>query len=176
MNQKKTKFIYLLVLCFLVTQVSLGQTYSSEEESNNEEMTLNGVNVSEGEFNSFFATNTAAAQVQGSSLFLTQIGEGNQARVQVSAQDSDINILQNGNDNDVNLNYEVKSVFTDLQQKGNNNYILDYSFDTTQEISLDLKQNGDNLSFERFGTNEMSKNIKFTQSAASPTIIVRSFN
>ena len=175
MNQKKTKFIYFLVLCFLVTQVSLGQTYSSKEESNNEEMTLNGVNVSEGEFNSFFATNTASAPVQGSSLFLTQIGEDNQARVQVSAQDSDINILQNGNDNGVNLEYQVKSVFADLQQEGNNNYILDYSFDKNQEISLDLKQNGDNLNFERFGTNEMSKNIKFTQTVASPTIIVRSF-
>ncbi len=98
MNQKKTKFIYLLVLCFLVTQVSLGQTYSSEEENNNEAITLNGTNVSEGEFNSFFATNTASAPVRGSAVFLTQIGEDNQARVRVSAQASDINIRQNGNE------------------------------------------------------------------------------
>lgn len=175
MNQKKTKFIYLLVLCFLVTQLSLGQTYSSEEESNNEAVTLNGTNVSEGVFNSFFDTNTASTPVQGSAVFLTQIGEDNQARVRVSAQASDINILQNGNDNDVNLEYQVKSVFTDLQQNGNNNYILDYSIETNQEISLDLKQNGDNLTFERFGTNEISKNIKFTQTTASPIIIIRSF-
>ena len=129
MNQKKTKFIYLLALCFLVTQLSLGQTYSSEEESNNEAVTLNGTNVSEGVFNSFFDTNTASTPVQGSAVFLTQIGEDNQARVPVSAQASDINILQNG----------------------------------------------DNLTFERFGTNEISKNIKFTQTTASPTIIIRSF-
>lgn len=176
MNQKKNNLVYFFVVCFLVTQVSMAQTYS-EEESDNESVVLNNTTVSEGVFNSFFNPSTAqTTPVQGRSVFLTQIGEGNQVRVAVSAQTSDIKVLQNGDNNDVNLKYQVKSVFTDLQQNGNNNYILDYSIDPNQEVSLDLKQNGDNLNFERFGTNEISKNIKFTQTAASPTIIIRSFN
>ncbi|WAC01809.1 hypothetical protein N7U66_18290 [Lacinutrix neustonica] len=175
MNQKTNKVICGLVFCFLVMQISVGQTYSSEDPNTNETVTLNGTNVSEGVFNSFFDTNSAPTTRPGSAVFLTQIGEDNNARVQVVAQASDINIVQNGNDNDVNLKYQVKSVFTDLYQNGNNNYITDYSIETNQDISLNLKQNGDNLNFERFGTNEISKNIKFTQTAASPTIIIRSF-
>lgn len=175
MNQNKNKVICALVFYFLLIQICLGQTYSSENQSANETVELNGTNVSEGVFNSFFETNNSTTPTQGSAVFLTQIGEDNNTSVQVIAQASDINIVQNGNDNDVQLKYQVKSVFTDLYQNGNNNYILDYSIETDQDISLNLKQNGDNLNFERFGTNEISKNIKFTQTEASPTIIIRSF-
>lgn len=164
------------MICFVLIQISYGQTYTDDDATDNDSVTLDGTNVSTGFFNSFFDNNQNQSNpVQGSSVFLVQVGENNQARVAVAAQSSDINVLQNGNDNDVNLTYQVASVFTELQQNGNNNYILDYSIDSEQDISIDLKQNGDNLNFERFGTNEISKNIKFTQTAASPTIIIRSF-
>ncbi|WP_299889228.1 hypothetical protein [uncultured Lacinutrix sp.] len=175
MNQIKNKLRCLFVICFLCAQISVSQTYS-DDVNDNESVTVNGTNVSAGVFNSFFnAPQSITTAPQGSSVFLTQIGESNQATVAVAAQTSDINVLQNGNDNDANLIYQVKSVFTDLQQNGDNNYVLDYAIDTNQDVSLDLQQNGDNLNFERFGTNQMSKNIKFTQTAASPTIIIRSF-
>ena len=48
--------------------------------------------------------------------------------------------------------------------------------DANAEISLNLIQNGDNLKFDKFGSNSITKNIKFTQTEASPTIIIRSFN
>ncbi|WP_055435845.1 hypothetical protein [Lacinutrix algicola] len=178
MNKLKNTLVCFFVLCFLVIQESFSQTYAADNDtSNSETVTLNNTDVSEVVFNSFF--NTTPNQnipVQGSSVFLSQIGDDNLAKVRVSAQASDINIEQNGNDNDVNLTYKVKSVYADLQQNGDNNYILDYSINVNQDISLDLQQNGDNLNFERFGTNELSKNIKFKQTAASPTIIIRSFN
>lgn len=177
MNKLKNTLVCFFVLCFVITQESFSQTYAADDASDNESVTLNGTDVSEGVFNSFFnTTQNQNTPVQGSSVFLSQIGDDNFAKVSVAAQSSDINISQNGNDNDVNLTYQVNSVFTDLQQNGDNNYILDYSINANQNISLDLQQNGDNLNFERFGTNEMSKDIKFTQTAASPTIIIRSFN
>lgn len=175
MNQMKNKIIYFFVILFSVAQVS-GQTYSEEQETESEAVTLNGTSVSEGMFSSFFNTNNnQTTAVEGSSVFLTQIGEANKARVAVSAEASDINVLQNGNQNEVDLQYDVKTVAADLEQNGDNNYLLDYTIDPSQNISLDVTQNGDNLNFERFGTNELSKNIKFTQTAASPTIIIRSF-
>lgn len=174
----KNKVIYFFTICFLVTQVSLSQTYSDDDSDDDTgSVELNGTNVSESVFSSFFnTTQNQTTPIQGSSVFLSQIGDDNMAKVSVAAQSSDINIQQNGDDNGVNLTYQVNSVYTDLQQNGDNNYILDYSISTNQDISLDLKQNGDNLNFERFGTNSITKNIKFTQTAASPTIIIRSFN
>ena len=177
MNKLKNTLACFFVFCFLVTQESFSQTYAADETSNSESVTLNNTDVSESVFNSFFnSTQNQNVPVQGSSVFLSQIGDDNYAKVSVAAQASDINISQNGNDNDVNLTYQVNSVYADLKQNGDNNYILDYSISADQDISIDLKQNGDNLNFERFGTNQISKNIKFTQTAASPTIIIRSFN
>lgn len=175
MNQMKTKFFFVIALCFFVTQLSSGQTYSSEEESNNETITLNGTTVSESLFNSFFDTNRASSPVQGSGVFLTQIGEDNQARVQVSAQASDINILQKGDDNFANLEYKVNTVISNVSQNGNSNSIKDYVYNVENDISLQLQQEGDNLYFERFGTNELTKSLQFRQTEASPIIIIRSF-
>lgn len=175
MNEEKPKYLCVLVLCFLVTQVCIGQTYSSEEENTNETVTLNGTNVSERVFNSFFQTNSVAPSVQGSSVFLTQIGEDNQARVQVAAKASDINIQQNGDYNLTDLEYKVNTVITNLVQNGNSNSIKDYVYNSEEDISLQLQQEGNNLYFERFGSNELTKSLQFRQTEASPTIIIRSF-
>lgn len=172
-----SKITFVLVVFFLVSHISIGQTYSEETNKNNSKETLKEANLSTGMFSSYFNNTNASktAVVQGSSVFLKQIGQANQAKVQVSAQASDINVLQNGNNNDVNLTYQVNSVATALQQNGNNNYIMDHVVNPNEDVTLQLKQNGDNLNFERFGSNQLSKNIKFNQTSASPTVIIRSF-
>ena len=171
----KTKFIYVLILLFLMTQLSLGQTYSSEEESTNEAVTLNGTTVSESVFNSFFNTSITSMPVQGSAVFLNQIGKKNKAKVKVSARASDINIQQNGNYNFTDLEYKVNTVISNLVQNGNSNSIKDYVYNGEDDISLQLQQEGDHLYFERFGSNELTKSLIFRQTEASPTIIIRSF-
>lgn len=172
----KNKIIYFFTLSFIVIQVSFGQTYAADEGDTGSVEPAKLKGISQGVYTSLFNTaQSRASEVQGRSVILSQIGDDNTTKIAVSAQSSDIRIKQNGNDNDVNLTYQAKSVFTDLKQNGNNNFISDYAINPDQDISLDLQQNGSNLNFERFGTNELSKNIKFTQSAASPTIIIRSF-
>lgn len=175
---KKVLFILTLLLC--TSQISWSQNYSDDEDDTEETTVteVNGTNVSPTFFNSFFDTapNAKLATVQGNSVFIRQIGESNLVAASVQSNASDINLNQNGDFNDVRLVYNVNKVVADLNQNGDNNQIKDYVLDTSADISLDLTQNGDNLKFERFGSNEISKNIKFTQTAASPTIIIRSFD
>lgn len=173
---KKLIFTFGILLSFW--QVSFSQNYSDDNTESETTVTeLNGENVSPEIFSSFFTTtaNPKLAAVQGNSVFITQIGEYNKVAADVTSNASDINIAQNGNLNKLELIYEVDKVVADLIQNGDENEIKDYVFDKNAEISLDLTQNGDNLKFERFGANEISKNIKFTQTEASPTIIIRSF-
>jgi len=176
MKSIKNKFGFVFNVFFLIAQFGFGQTYSEKSIKNNKEEVLKEANVSAGMFNSYFNSPVNnAPNIQGSSVFLKQIGQSNITKVRVLSQATDINVLQNGNDNDVNLTYDVNTVSTKLQQNGNNNYVIDNVVNPNQDVSLQLKQNGNNLNFERFGSNELSKNIKFNQTSASPTVIIRSF-
>lgn len=176
MKSIKNKFGFVFTVFFLIAQFGIGQTYSEKSNKNNKEEALKEANVSAGMFTSYFnSPGNNALNVQGSSVFLKQIGQSNATKVRVSSQATDINVLQNGNNNDVNLTYDVNTVSTKLQQNGNNNYVIDNVVNPNQDVSLQLKQNGNNLNFERFGSNELSKNIKFNQTSASPTVIIRSF-
>jgi len=176
---KKLVIFFGLLLC--TAQISYSQSYSDDDDDDDSQETvteLNGENVSPEFFTSFFNTapDPKLATVQGNSVFIRQIGESNLVGASIQSNASDVNIAQNGDENDVRLIYNVDKVVADLTQNGNSNGIKDYVIDPNAEISLNLTQNGDNLKFERFGTNEISKNIKFTQTAASPTIIIRSFD
>ncbi|MBQ0768985.1 MAG: hypothetical protein KBT58_06810 [Bizionia sp.] len=171
---RKVFFVFVL---FLMVQVGWCQTYSEDTTNSQTNTELNGQQVSQSAFNSFFDTtpNEQLTSVTGNSVFLTQVASNNTAIVKVASRASDINILQNGSDNSVGLFYKVDAVIADVEQNGNRNVILDYVIDPNAKVSLDIKQNGDNLTFDKFGSNNMTKNIKFTQTEASPTIIVRSF-
>ncbi|TYB80323.1 hypothetical protein ES677_03025 [Bizionia gelidisalsuginis] len=172
------KVVFASVLFMTVFQISFCQNYNKENTESETTVTkLNGENVSPEIFSSFFTTtvNPKLSIVQGNSVFVTQIGAYNTIAADVTSNASEIRIAQNGDLNKVQLDYEVNKVVADLKQIGNNNNIKDYVLDRNAEISLDLIQNGDNLKFERFGSNEITKNIKFTQTDASPTIIIRSF-
>ena len=63
----------------------------------------------------------------------------------------------------------------DLTQNGDNNLIKDYVYDSSEDIYLNLQQDGDNLTFDKFGSNELTKSLQFRQTEASPKIIIRSF-
>ncbi|APX99642.1 hypothetical protein CLV86_2681 [Lacinutrix venerupis] len=175
----KNKSISVFILLLFVLQLGWSQTYSADEDNDTEASTeLNGQEVSQSFFDSYFDTtpNETLNTITGNSVAITQVSSFNTAVVKVASRASDINISQNGDANNVNLTYQVDAVVADLEQNGDNNTILDYVIDPSAKVSLELKQNGDDLNFERFGANNISKNIKFTQTSASPTVIIRSFN
>ncbi|MET7028164.1 hypothetical protein [Sediminicola luteus] len=114
-------------------------------------------------------------EVQGNNVLLRQIGDYNKVAVIAKTDRSEINLQQNGNYNRTGLLYWTETAYADLQQNGDFNTIKDFVINPNLEVNLELIQNGDDLYFERFGANNLTKSMKFIQTDASPTIIVRSF-
>lgn len=165
----------------LSTSSMNAQTYSNEDTSEVEEINVdtNDAQISV-LFQSLGIDNTANPknnELLGSNIFLQQIGDFNTSTINVIADTSEINLLQNGTANDASLTYEAKSVFTEIQQNGNDNNVIDFAINNPlEDISLNLQQNGSNLNFERVGTNSLTRSMSFIQTAASPSLIIRSFN
>ena len=179
-TQNKIKGLVVVILLCFSSQLSWSQTYSSDVNSENSEAstTVNGQEFSQSQFASFFDTtpNTRLESIQSNSLVIEQVGSNNNVSAKVATRASDINVYKNGLNNNIGLTYKVDAVVATLEQNGNENTILDYVIDPSAKVSLELKQNGNNLTFDKFGTNNITKNIKFNQTEASPTIIIRSFN
>ncbi len=171
-SRKNIPLVFCLLFCFAI---SFGQTYKDDNNTdtgNNavttlQELQLLGIDNS---------PNPRSATLTGSSVFVRQIGDFNQANLKVSANATDINIRQNGDDNLTDLEYEVNTAIANLEQNGNSNRIKDFVVDRTEDVSLDLVQDGNNMSFERYGSNALTRSLKFTQNTSYQTIIVRSFN
>lgn len=167
---KKCNVILIFAFLFFV-QSNWGQTYSDDKSVNKD-------NAPSEYFTNFgfdMSPNIKTASLQGNSVFITQIGELNSVSALVESRASEINLVQNGDVNNVVLNYKVNTAVADLIQNGDGNRIKDFVLDRNADISLDLIQEGDNLNFERNGVNAITKSLKFKQTQASPTIIIRSF-
>ncbi|WP_299257598.1 hypothetical protein [uncultured Aquimarina sp.] len=113
--------------------------------------------------------------VGNNAVFIQQIGTGNQIFSNITAQSSDIRLSQNGEQNLIDINETSKEIEKFITQNGNNNTVTDFSFNSDISTSLEILQEGDNLSFEKFGSNELSKNLKFKMTGNARAIIVRSF-
>ncbi|WP_438711446.1 hypothetical protein ACSTS3_01365 [Aquimarina muelleri] len=108
-------------------------------------------------------------------VFIQQIGSGNNVISNIIAESSDIKIYQNGNQNDIEINESAREIEKNIIQSGTNNSVIDFSFNPNISTKLELIQDGNNLIFERFGSNELSKTLKFKMTGEARTIIVRSF-
>ena len=168
----KQSIVSIIVLLFCV-QFSFAQTYN-EEDSNEETVTKNDLNISRSIFGIGTGTNPRNSQISGNSIFLTQIGEFNTASIITKTKASEINVLQNGDKNNVELTYVANTAIADLAQNGNYNVIKDFVIDENEDISLDLIQDGNDLMFQREGANSLTKSLKFRQTEASPIIIIKS--
>lgn len=120
--------------------------------------------------------NNASRLSQGTNaIFIQQIGANNTITSRIQAQSSNIRLIQNGDDNSIEIDEASREIEKLITQNGNNNSVVDFSFNPDASTSLELTQEGSNLIFERFGTNELSKNLKFTMSGNARTITIRSF-
>ncbi|MDY8134292.1 hypothetical protein [Aquimarina sp. 2201CG5-10] len=171
--KNKTQIWFLMLFAFTLTYIQ-GQDIKNEDDAlviNQEKFItlsqLNGISPQERE--------TAISEVGTSSIFIQQIGVNNNILSDINAQASDITLIQKGDNNTIELKEASREVEKMITQEGNNNSVIDFSFNPDISTSLDLIQQGDNLSFERFGSNELSKNLKFKMSGNARTIIIRSF-
>ncbi|WP_298325616.1 hypothetical protein [uncultured Dokdonia sp.] len=173
--------LYIMCFVFFFTMISVNaQTYNEDIKGTTK---LTNVELVEkdivtkaalGDFGIGTAKNTRNATIQGNSVFITQIGDFNAALLNVKSRASEVNIEQNGDFNFTGLNYNVETVITDIKQEGNRNVVFDIVQDRTANISLDLEQQGNNLNFQRLGSNSLTESLQFIQTAASPSLIIRS--
>lgn len=157
--------VIALLFCAFNTVWSQDITDSNYQEALSENLrVLSQINASE-----------SARIVNGNNVFIQQIGQHNYVDTYLKADNAQLNIRQEGGFNSVEIQEVSKNIYKDINQIGFDNEIKDTSFNPTQNTQLELNQIGDNLSFERIGTNELTKNLKFTMTGANKSIIVRSF-
>src|SRR5690606_3571763 len=168
-----------ILVSVIFMPASFSQTYKGEENTaDGAQKIIPGKNISPEMMTNLgiiAASNPKNATVQGNSIYIQQIGSNNTAQIQTRTNASEINLVQDGDYNDTNLDYTANTAVADLIQNGNNNRIKDFANNPNADISLDLIQDGDYLNFERDGVNELTKSLKFRQTQASPTIIIRSY-
>ena len=174
-----TKIILIGILAsILMMPVVWSQTYNGEESTaKGDEKVINVENMSPQFLENLgimSSSNPKTTLIQGNSVYVQQIGSYNIADIKTRTGASEINLLQNGDYNDTNLDYTANTAVADLVQNGNNNKIKDFVNNPNADISLDLVQDGNYLNFERDGVNDLTKSLKFRQTEASPSIIVRS--
>ena len=170
------KYYSLIVILLFFIQLSFAQTFN-EGETNEETITENDLELSKEFFGNFgigTGTNPRNSQITGNSVFLTQIGEFNVASIITETNASEISISQDGNVNNVALTYVANTAIANLEQNGDYNIIKDFVINRNEDISLDLTQEGDGLIFVREGANSLTKSLKFKQTEASPTLIIKS--
>ena len=179
---KRIVYLFITTTLLLCCNVSLfAQTFEDETEEENvsgSEILLDNQSVSSDVFLSLGinnAPNIRNQQITGNNIFLTQIGDLNVTSINANTNSSEIQVTQRGNSNFTVLDYRANSIVTTVTQEGNFNLIRDFVNNPTEDASLDLLQQGDNLTFERFGTNSITRSLRFVQTEASPTIIIRSF-
>lgn len=108
-------------------------------------------------------------------VYIQQEGIDNQAFFDISIKYPDILLHQRGDNNRVDISESSRYIEKNINQFGSNNTVLDYSFNPNMSTSLELSQTGNNLSFERFGSNKLFENIKLNMKGNSKTIIIRNF-
>ncbi|WP_144667086.1 hypothetical protein [Dokdonia sp. Hel_I_53] len=173
-------YIVLIMYLFVGFSVTTAQTYSSDTdedtELSNQELIQKNIlqyaNLSD--FGIKTQKNLRNETIEGNSVFITQIGELNAAAINVKSEASEIKLVQDGDQNFAGLDYVVKTVITEIQQKGNRNTVFDIINNEFADISLDLEQQGNDLNFQRLGSNSLTESLQFVQTQASPSLIIRS--
>ncbi|SHJ21379.1 hypothetical protein [Aquimarina spongiae] len=165
--------ILLTFVAFLCLGTSLTFAQEAEEEEvlvtdQDKFITLSQINAITPQASSSVANGTNA-------VFIQQIGTDNVVLANIAAESSDIKIFQQGNENSVAIEETAREIEKQITQLGNNNSVVDFSFNPDTATNLELVQDGNNLIFERFGTNELSKNLKFRMTGDARTIVIRSF-
>lgn len=164
---------YLLSVLFFVALCSTAQNDALNTEAilmpDNQMILLSQINSEN--LSQQNSLNTSASN----SIFIQQIGQRNDVIANVKAVRSAIVLSQNGNDNAIDIDETSFDIKKSITQIGQNNRVVDYSFDTKASTVLELKQEGDNLYFERYGTNELSNSLKFNMTGTARSIIIRSF-
>ncbi|WP_156101184.1 hypothetical protein [Salegentibacter sp. Hel_I_6] len=121
-------------------------------------------------------SNSRAASLNENKVFIQQVGEGNNVTANIRSENSNVSYTQEGNFNHIGVDVFVADYQSTINQNGNNNNFFDQMYNSNTGASMELNQTGDNLHFERFGSNSIGDNLQFNMTGDSRSIIVRNFN
>lgn len=115
---------------------------------------------------------TIIPQSQANSVVITQIGNQNYNQNTIVANQSFIQIYQNGHFNSTNIYRVEAEVNKFIIQNGNGNTIHEMSMGNYNIIENQYIQNGDNNRITSFGSNTISESLKIQINRNNASVIV----
>ena len=125
----------------------------------------NSSSINESNRNSYLSYRNSLINIQ-------QIGNYNNAIVNINSQISSVSVSQEGNNNEYSLVKDVKKIIMSVQQSGNDNIINDYSYRSNYDINAKMIQNGNDLNIKSIGANSISKDMTVSQKGNGASVII----
>jgi len=173
---KNNSTILFLFISFVIGSTSFGQNY--EDDKNN--TSIESFDSKSSELNFLASQNFQVIPTENilmnNNVFISQIGANNLMKVKTQSKNSDIDLLQYGDQNRIYLDIVANTIEESVAQYGNNNVFSDYSTSGLDYHSAEIIQTGNSHNLTWFGGNSISEKIKINMQGESKTIIVRNFN
>lgn len=112
-------------------------------------------------------------EINSNSIYIEQVGSDNKIFSKIATVSSNVNLFQDGSHNDISLKVSAKGFSANVLQHGNFNNVFDFSHAPSEDISLNLTQNGRDQHFESHGSNSISNKLRFNMNGDFNSIIVR---
>ncbi|WP_310993880.1 hypothetical protein [Aequorivita marina] len=167
---KNTK---LLLTAFII--VVLGSVASSQTYVEDAKLTSHFFKNKTTLFNIVASQN--ANTVKSNKISVQQIGDYNSAITVTKSQQSDINLNQFGDNNDIALIVSAKKIGEDVLQVGKNHSYTDLSNSRSQVHASNVQQFGSNQNLIRIGgQNSISDKMMVSMQGKDQTVIIRNLN
>lgn len=172
----KTLRFYLTFLAFIFMFMTVdAQTFSEPQQPEIEsfQSRASALSFISSQNQQAARSNQAAT---GNSVFINQIGENNDAAINVNALNSLINILQNGVGNLTMVDIKAFDVTQNINQNGEENRFYNFSNNPEAIQNLEIIQTGINQDITIFGENSLSEKIKINMQGNDKSLVIRNFN
>ena len=166
--------ILITVSMLFLGNVVIAQTFKTSKA----EISISGLSTVSSQENFLSNQGNITNQNQttnSNSVYLSQIGDDNNLSSTTKTLESNIVVLQNGNQNNTVLKLSSDNLMETILQNGNNNTFLDYSLLKTDIRNVEVNQTGDNQNLTIYGANSLSEKMKVSMKGNSQNIIIRNF-
>ncbi|AUC77377.1 hypothetical protein [Olleya sp. Bg11-27] len=170
----KTIFKLLIAVSILISNnLVTAQTFETTDTTNH----ISGFETQASQENFLLSQGAATVNLTttNKSIFIAQIGDGNDLISNSKSLESTIVIVQNGDENLAVLDLNSEKIQETVIQHGDNNTFLDYSPFKSDVRNATINQTGDNQNLTMFGTNALSEKIKISMQGQDQSIIIRNF-
>lgn len=150
----------------IISILLIGSSFANSQEKTQTETAILQQNIID------YKLTATIPQNQTNSIKITQIGNQNINQNTIIANQSNIQVYQNGHFNSTDI-YRVETEVNEfLYQNGNRNTIHEMSIGNYNTIENQYIQNGDNNRITSFGSNSISENLKIQINGNNTSVIV----